>query len=49
MDAFINVIKKDPPVRIKGNNMLDKYNGLPYNYHSKIGCDSLIQNVILKK
>ena len=32
MDAFINVIKKDPPVRIKGNNMLDKYNGLPYNY-----------------
>ena len=31
MDDFINVIKKDPQVRIKVNNMLDRYNRLPYN------------------
>ena len=29
--------------------MLDRYNRLPYIYQSKIGYDSLIQNVILKK
>ena len=29
--------------------MLDRYNRLPYNYQSKIGYDSLIQNVILKE
>ena len=28
--------------------MLDIYNRLPYNYHSKIGYDALFQNVILK-
>ena len=49
MDDLINVIKKDPKVRIKINDMLDRYNRLPYNYQSKIGYDSLIQNVILKK
>ena len=49
MDDSINVIKKDPQVRIKMNNMIDRYNRLPYNYQSKIGYDSLIQNVILKE
>ena len=29
--------------------MLGEYNRLPYNYQSKIGYDSLIQNVILKE
>ena len=45
----MNVIKKYPQVRIKINNMLDRYNRLPYNYQSKIGYDTLIQNVILKE
>ena len=27
--------------------MLDRYNRLPYNYQSKRGYDTLIQNVIL--
>ena len=49
MNDFINVIKKDPQVRIKINVMLDRYIRLPYNYQSKIGYDSLIQNVILKE
>ena len=49
MEAFTNVIKKDPEVRIKINDMLDRYNRLPYNYQSQIGYDSLIQNVILKE
>ena len=35
MDAFINVIKKDPKVRIKINDMLDRYNRLPYTYNQK--------------
>ena len=48
-DDFVNVIKKDPKVRIKINDMLDRYNRLPYNYQSKIGCDTLIQNVTLKE
>ena len=29
--------------------MLDRYNKLPYNYQSKIGNDTLIQNVIFKQ
>ena len=29
--------------------MLDRYIRLPYNYQSKIGYDTLIQNVILKE
>ena len=29
--------------------MLDGYNKLPYNYQSKTGYDTLIQNVILKE
>ena len=49
MDDFVNLIKKDPKVRIKINDMLDRYNRLPYNYQSKIGYDTLIQNVILKE
>ena len=48
MEAFVNVIEKDPKVRIKINDMLDRYNRLPYNYQSRIGYDCLIQNVILK-
>ena len=49
MEGFINVIKKDPKVRIKINDMLDRLNRLPYNYQSKIGYDTLIQNVTLKE
>ena len=49
MDDFINVIKKDPKVQTKINNMLDRYNRLPYKNQSKIGYDTLIQNVILKE
>ena len=49
MDDFINVIKKDPKVQSKINNMLDRYNRLPNKYQSKIGYDTLIQNVILKE
>ena len=49
MNDFISVIKKDPQKRIKINDVLDRYNRLPYNYQSKIGYDSLIQNVILKE
>ena len=49
MNYFINVIKKDPQIRIEIINMLDRYNKLPYNYQSKIGYDTLIQNVILKE
>ena len=48
-DYFVNVIKKDPKVRIKINDMLDRYDTKPYNYQSKIGYDTLIQNVILKE
>ena len=49
MDDFINVIKKNPEVRIKINDMLDRYNRLPYFYQSRIGFDTLIQNVILEE
>ena len=49
MDAFINVIKNDPKVQNNINDMLDRYNRLPYNYQSKIGYGILIQNVILKE
>ena len=46
---FVIVIRKDPTVRIKINDMLDRYNRLLYNYQSKIGYDILIKNVILKE
>ena len=49
MNDFVNVIRKDPKVRVKMNDMLDRYNRLPYNYQSKIGYDTLIQNIILEE
>ena len=49
MDAFKNVIRKDQLMQDKMNHMLDRYLKLPYNYQSKLGYDSLIQNVILKE
>ena len=49
MDEFKNVIKKEPKGRIKINDVLDRYNRLPYYYQTKLGYDTLIQNVILKE
>ena len=49
MEAFINVIKKDPLVCIKINKMLDRYNKLCYDYKIEIVYDNLIQNIILKE
>ena len=49
MNGFINVIKVDPQVRVKKNDMLDRFNRLPYKYQSKIGYDFFIQNVLLKE
>ena len=46
---FLNVIRKYPKVQNKINKKLERYNRLPYNYQSKIGCDTLIQNVILRE
>ena len=48
MSDFINVNKKEPQVQIKLKDMLVKYNRLPYNYQTKIGYDTLIQNVIFE-
>ena len=49
MEAFINVIKKDPFVCMKMNNMLDRYNRLTYDNKIEIVYDNLIQNIILKE
>ena len=49
MDAFINVIKKDPFICMKINNMLDRYNRLNYDRKIEIVYDNLIQNIILKE
>ena len=49
MEAFVNVIRKDPKVRNNINDMLDRYNRLSHKYQSKISYDTLIQNVILKE
>ena len=49
MEAFINVIKKDPFVCLKINNMLDRYNRLTYEHKIEIAYDNLIQNIILKE
>ena len=49
MEDFVNVTRKDPIVRIKINDTLDRYMSLPYNYHSKIRYDTLIRKVILKE
>ena len=48
-DAFMKVIKKDRRVQNDINIMLDRYMSLPYNFQSRIGYNSLIQNVILKE
>ena len=48
MDDFINVIKKDPQVLNKLNDMLDRYIRLPHDYQSKRRYDTLIQIVNLK-
>ena len=49
MDKFVNVIKKDPLVCIKINNMLDRYDRLSYNHKIEIAYDNLIHNIILKE
>ena len=49
MEDFINIIKKDPLVCIKINNMLDRYNKLSYDHKIEIVYDNLIQNIILKE
>ena len=36
MNDFINVIKKDPKVQIKINDMLARYNRLPPKYQKKV-------------
>ena len=48
-EAFVNVIKKDPFVCMKINNMLDRYNRLTYNHKIEKAYDNLIQNIILKE
>ena len=47
MDDFISVFKRDPLVQKK--DILQKDKRLPHSYQSKIGYDTLIQNVILKE
>ena len=49
MEAFIKVVKKDPQMVYIINIMLDRYMSLPYEFQSRIGYNSLIQNVILKE
>ena len=49
MEAFVDVIKKDPYVCVKINNMLDRYNRLTYDYKIEIAFDNLIHNIILKE
>ena len=49
MEAFINVIKKDPFVCMKKNIMLDRYNRRTYDRKIEIVYDNLIQNIILKE
>ena len=49
MDDIKDVNETDPQKRIKINVMLDSYKRLPYKFQSRIGYDSLIQNVILKE
>ena len=47
MDDFVNVIKKDPFVCMKINNMLDRYNRITYDHKIEIAYDNLTQNNIL--
>ena len=49
MEAFINVIKNDPFVCMKINNMLDRYNRLTYDHKIEVVYDNLIQNIVLKE
>ena len=49
MEAFINVIKKDPFVCMKIKNMLDRYHRLTYDCKIEIVYDNLIPNNILKE
>ena len=49
MEAFIKVLKKILEYKKKINIMLDRYMSLPYDFQSKIGYNSLIQNVIPKE
>ena len=49
MDNFIKAIKKDKKICDNINIMLDRYMSLPYEFRSRIGYNSLIQNVILKE
>ena len=49
MEDFIRAIKKDSKIQNKINIMLDRYMSLPYEFRSKIGYNSLIQNVLLKE
>ena len=49
MENFIRAIKKDPKICKNINIMLDRYCSLPYEFQSRIGYKSLIQNVILKE
>ena len=48
-EAFINVIKKDPFVCMKINNILDRYDRLTYDQKIEIVYDNLIQNIFLEK
>ena len=49
MEAFVNVIRKDPFICMKINNMLDRYNRLTYDHKIEIVYDNLTQNFILKE
>ena len=49
MEAFVNVIKRDPLICMKINNMLDRYNRLTYDYKIEIVYDNIIQNIIIKE
>ena len=49
MDAFLKVIKEFSKVRVKINIISDRYNRLTLEYQSKIGCDFLIQSVVVKE
>ena len=49
MDNFIKTIKKDKKICDNINIMLDRYMSLPYEFRSRIGYNSLMQNVILKE
>ena len=50
LDEFVNVIRKDPKVRIEINDTLNRFMRLPHNYRSKIRNRScLISSNIVEK